>query len=227
MRVKICGHTRLEDIEYSFNQGAFLCGVVVEVPSSKRSLTVEHAIPLFKSYQQRMVALTADADNNLLDKIARQLKPGALQLTANETPERVKEIKEIYGISIYKSLHLPADTNTGIHTINKVSTAKFFIETINHYTLAGANGFVLDTSVPNSYGGSGKKSDWGIAKQIIAGAETKIFLAGGISPENIAEAAKLHPFALDLATGVEISPGVKSKEKIKALFNSLNSQEEI
>ncbi|MDH5543014.1 MAG: phosphoribosylanthranilate isomerase [Nitrospinota bacterium] len=223
MKVKICGHTRLEDIAFSFDCGAYLCGVVVEVASSKRSVSVDTAIPLFENYRNRMVALTADADNHLLDRIATRLKPGALQLTANETPERVKEIRELYGIPVYKSLHLPADSGTKQKTSNLVSTAKFFIETISHYKKAGADGFILDTSIPGSYGGSGKRSDWGIAKQIIAGTDAKLFLAGGIDPENAAEALKLQPFAIDLASGVETAPGLKSKDKIKALFKAVNS----
>ena len=49
----------------------------------------------------------------------------------------------------------------------------------------------------------------------------KIFLAGGINPDNAPEAARLKPYAIDLATGVEVSPGVKSREKIDRLFTEL------
>jgi phosphoribosylanthranilate isomerase len=186
-------------------------------------MTVQNALPLFERFRDRLVALTADADDRLLSEIAEKLKPAAIQLTANESPEMVAKIKSRLGVSILKSLHLPVEgsRNEGEEIENPEGFANEILKSMDRYTSAGADGFVLDTSVPKVFGGSGKKSDWKIAKKIIDGADYKIFLAGGINPENAEDAARLNPYAIDLASGVEVSPGVKSKEKIDLLFTAL------
>lgn len=214
MKVKICGQTRAEDIRYSFECGADLCGVVVDVPSSKRSLSVEEAVPLFKSFGERLVALTANAEKELYRKIAQQLHPYAIQLTAEEPPAAVEELKKEFGFKILKSLHLPVEGDKG-------ESPEAFLEKMDQYTKAGCDGFILDTAVPDIYGGSGKKSDWNLAAKILEGSRSNTFLAGGIGPENVAQALSLNPYGIDLASGVEVSPGVKSEDKIKALFNAI------
>lgn len=223
MKVKICGQTRIEDIQNSFDRGAFLCGVVIEVPSSKRTMTVQNALPLFERFRERLVALTADADGPLLAEIAEKLRPAAIQLTANESPQKAAEIKSRFGISLFKSLHLPME-GTKTEGENSNQTDGFInemLERMDGYIASGVDGFVLDTSAPKAFGGTGKKSDWKIAKRIIDSTDYRIFLAGGINPDNAPEASRLKPYAIDLASGVELSPGVKSKEKIDRLFTAL------
>ncbi|MBI5177973.1 MAG: phosphoribosylanthranilate isomerase [Nitrospinae bacterium] len=213
-KVKLCGQTRREDIAFSFASGADFCGVVIEVPSSPRSRTVEQAAELFAGNNERIFALTADAPMALYAAIAKTLKPGYFQLTANEPPEDVKKIRAAFGIPVFKSLHLPREGIAG-------ETAETFVETMLAYLSAGCEGFVLDTLVPGMYGGSGKKSDWELARKIVSAANAKTLLAGGISPENAAQAAAVGAYGIDLASGVETAPGVKSREKIAALFAAL------
>lgn len=213
--VKLCGQTRAADIEYSFTRGADFCGVVVEVASSPRTQTIESAKPLFAVNAKKTFALTADASMALYGEIARALTPGFFQLTANEEPADAGELRKRFGIPVFKSIHLPMTAEAG-------KTAESFQPLINNYLSAGIDGFVLDTKVPKMFGGSGKKSDWTLAKGIIGkNPGVKIMLAGGIGPHNAAEAAALGPWGIDLASGVETTPGVKSKEKIDALFAAL------
>ena len=217
MIVKLCGQTRLQDIEYSFKKSADLCGVVIEVPSSKRTVSVADARHLFAPFKEKMVALTADADRELYRQIAEVLSPFAMQLTANEPEEDVNYIKESLGIEVFKSLHLPLEGS-----VPEEGREDYFTSKMESYLSAGAYGFVLDSSVPNMYGGSGKKSDWNLAKGIIdAMPKARILLAGGIGPENGAEAAALAPWGIDLASGVEDAPGQKSEEKIDLLMERL------
>ncbi len=216
--VKLCGQTRAADIEYSFTRGADFCGVVVEVFSSPRTQTIEKAKPLFAVDAKKTFALTADAPMELYGDIARTLTPGFFQLTANETRATVNEVRKRFGIPVFKSIHLPMAPEPG-------TTAGHFQALIEGYLAAGADGFVLDTKVPTMFGGSGKKSDWNLAETIIRGNPgVKILLAGGIGPHNAAEAAALDPWGIDLASGVEISPGMKSREKIDALFSALEGK---
>lgn len=210
--VKLCGQTRAADIEYSFTRGADFCGVVVEVASSPRTRTIDTARPLFAVNAKKTFALTADAPMALYREIAKTLMPGYFQLTANEEPATVQEVRKRFGIPVFKSVHLPMAAEPG-------KTAEVFQALIDTYLDAGADGFVLDTKTPRMFGGSGKKSDWNLAEAIIRGNPgVKILLAGGIDPQNAAEAAALAPWGIDLASGVETAPGIKSKKKIDALF---------
>ena len=213
--VKLCGQTLAADIEYSFKRGADFCGVVVEVASSPRTQTIENAKPLFAVNAQKTFALTADAPMSVLGEIARTLTPGFFQLTANEDAAAVAELRKRFGIPVFKSIHLPMAAEPG-------KTAAAFHALIDVYLAAGADGFVLDTKVPKMFGGSGKKSDWKLAETVIrAYPGVKILLAGGIDPLNAAEAAALGPWGIDLASGVEVKPGIKSRDKIDALFSAL------
>jgi len=218
MKIKLCGQTREEDIAFSLVSGADLCGVVIEVPSSKRSMMFEDAAPLFRKFPGKIVALTANADDALYERVAG-LEPAAIQLTAAAASETVHALKKKYGFVIWKSLHLPLQAEKG-------EPEEIFLERITAYSEAGCGAIVLDSCTPDCYGGSGMRSDWNLAGRIIAESETDIFLAGGINPANIAEAAALHPYGIDLASGVEVSPGVKSRDKIRALFAAIGGKAE-
>jgi phosphoribosylanthranilate isomerase len=82
---------------------------------------------------------------------------------------------------------------------------------------------LIDTPAGKDYGGTGKTFDWSIAREFIAShPEFPILLAGGLNPENAAEAlASVQPAALDIASGAEISPGVKDFSKINSLLSIL------
>lgn len=215
LKIKICGQTRAEDIRLSFDSGADLCGVVVEVASSPRSMALKDAVPLFEEFGKKLVALTADAPRELYSRIAKELKPTAIQLTANETFETVAELKDSLGIPLFKSLHLPQKGS------GAGDTAEKFCGLMEKYSAVGVTVFVLDTRVEGMYGGSGKSSDWDLAGKILENTKVDTFLAGGITPANAAMAASLNPYGIDLASGVEERPGVKSAEKIGALFKAL------
>jgi len=215
MKVKLCGQTRAQDIRFSFDSGADLCGVVIEVASSPRSLTIDSAKPLFDELGEKLFALTANAEPDFYSTVAVTLNPAAIQLTADETVETVKRVIAKTGLRVYKSIHLPQKGGAG--------SVEDFASMMERYVEAGVSGFVLDTRVPNMYGGSGVKSDWSLARSVIESATVEVFLAGGISPDNVLEAAALNPDGIDLASGVEEAPGVKSKEKIKALFKALET----
>ncbi len=218
MKIKLCGQTREEDIAFSLESGADICGVVIEVPSSKRSMKFEDAEQLFRKFPGKIAALTANADDALYARIAG-LKPAALQLTADAAPEQAAGLIKKYGFVIWKSLHLPVQSAKG-------KPVDAFLERIREYTEAGCGAIVLDSCTPDCYGGSGVRCDWNLAGKIIAESTADIFLAGGINPENIAEAAALNPYGIDLASGVEVSPGIKSKDKIRALFAALADKAE-
>jgi len=85
---------------------------------------------------------------------------------------------------------------------------------------AGVRGFVLDTFTQNSYGGTGKTTDWDLAKE--AAQSFSFFLAGGLTPENVREAIqKVHPYGVDVSSGVESSQGKKDPAKVQAFIQAV------
>ena len=216
IKVKICGQTSLADAGMSIRLGADFIGVVYKVPSSPRSLDMAAAEPIFREHGGQAFLLTCDMPQDQLEEAAMRLDPYALQLTGNETPEALSAIKDSMGGIVFKTLHLPpAGSGEPCDPADILATMKLYAD-------AGADGFVLDVSADGKSGGTGAQSDWALAAKITAEAPCPVFIAGGISPENVLEAAALPGvMGIDLASGVESAKGVKSGEKLAALFGRL------
>jgi phosphoribosylanthranilate isomerase len=85
---------------------------------------------------------------------------------------------------------------------------------------AGVRGFVLDAFFQDSYGGTGKKADWDLAKE--AAQSFSFFLAGGLTPNNVQEAIqKVRPYGVDVSSGVESAVGKKDPAKIQAFVQAV------
>ena len=217
VKVKICGQTSLADAALSIEAGADFIGVVIEVASSPRSLEADAAEPIFQAHGRRTFLLTCDMPQDRLEETAMRLDPYALQLTGDETPEYVAAIKDSLGGLVFKSIHLPPAGEGS-------ADPEAILAAMASYAQAGADGFVLDTATGGLQGGTGVKSDWTLAAAITAKAPAPVFIAGGINPQNAAQAAALPGiYGIDLASGVESSKGVKSAEKLGELFAALRN----
>jgi phosphoribosylanthranilate isomerase len=95
-------------------------------------------------------------------------------------------------------------------------------ESVNGFAREDAPAFLLDASVKGAYGGTGIKADWSGAAQLSA--QYPLLLAGGLTPENVAGAIRrVKPWGVDVASGVESSPGVKDTNKMKAFVNAVRN----
>lgn len=206
-RVKICGLTRPEDVALSIQTGAAFLGFIVEAPS-KRRLSVKHAAQLSlpaKGIIPR-VAVTVNANNALLRRIKRDMRPDYIQCHGEETPERLAEILRDFSLKTIKAIAVSTDAD---------------MKTAEHYS--GAAEFILYDAKPPTgskiRGGHGLQIDWGIVRRAPL---PKLFaLAGGLDPANVATAIK-HTGApiVDVSSGVEITAGVKDPLKIEAFMNA-------
>ena len=188
-------------MDAALEAGADLIGLVF-FPPSPRSVSAAEGVKLAARAQGRalVVALTVDADDALLEAIARQVDPNIFQFHGQETPARIAEIRKRFNRPVVKALSIEA---------------AYDLKAVPAFA-AVADRILFDARPPKDAtrpGGHGRAFDW----TLLARAErTKpIMLSGGLDPENVASAIRtVRPDAVDVSSGVEKSPGVKDPEKI-------------
>ncbi|MBK1623328.1 phosphoribosylanthranilate isomerase [Afifella marina] len=199
--VKICGLTKPEDIDAALAAGADWIGFVF-FAKSPRSLSVARAVDLAAPARGRVgiVALTVDAQDDLIDEIARDLKPDFIQLHGSETPERTAEIRSRFHLRTVKALGIGERAD-----LDKASLYAGHVERL-----------LLDARPPKDAtrpGGNGAAFDW----RLLEGFEPGMawFLSGGLNGDNIGAAlAATSAPAVDVSSGVERAPGEKDPAEI-------------
>lgn len=92
-------------------------------------------------------------------------------------------------------------------------------------SVSGADALLLDAHKPGQWGGTGQTMDWGLAREIVSASPIPVVLAGGLRPENVAEAIeRVGPYAVDVSSGVEVGPGVKDRARIRAFIRAAKRQ---
>jgi len=214
--VKICGITGEDDALKAAEAGADYIGIIVEFAGSPRSLTLERARAIRRVSEVPVVVLIADMDIGETKKILRELSPYALQLIGEESPQLIRELKEKMGCVVWKSLHFPVKDQA------KVDLGPA-LRKVGSYLLSHVDALVLDTfDRTGGRGGTGKVFDWGIGKELVGRTERPVFLAGGITPDNVRQAIEeVKPYGIDLSSGVESSVGKKDAAKLNALMETV------
>lgn len=203
--LKICGVTRQADAEALIDLGVHALGVNFW-PGSKRYVAPEAALPMLNHCTGKIlrVGVFVNADPGLPKNLLESDYIDLAQFHGDET--------EAY-CRVFADAGLPFIKAIGVK--NKAS-----LENIGRYR---ANAVLLDTPAPGVYGGTGETFDWSHAQEFVSTHPgTPVLLAGGITPDNAAEAvARVRPCALDVASGAESSPGVKDMDKVAALLSAL------
>lgn len=206
-KVKICGITRLQDAQLSYDLGAWALGFVF-YKKSQRFITKEEALSiktnlkLKEGRKLKWFGVFVDEPKESVEKIDKLLDLDYLQFHGDEPLEYLKHFKE-------KSLKA--------FRVKDSLSSETLKDILPHN---GSEMFLLDTFNPLEHGGSGKTFDWSIAKSLSS--DFKIILAGGISEANINQAfSEVSPYAIDLSSSVEDSKGIKSEQKLKRLFTAL------
>ena len=204
--LKLCGTTCAEDAR--LGRGADFCGILVDVAWSERSLSMGEAAEVAKASGVRNVILLCNPNAAFAMKVARVLRPHALQLLCHEPPELVAELKQALPCEIWKTVHLPVVDGQA---------------TPEEYLSAGADALLVDTVDKSEgferLGGTGKVGDWEAVAALQQEIDVPIFLAGGIDPDNVADAVRMvQPFGIDLCSGVEMQRGKRDPEKVKKLL---------
>ena len=211
--VKICGLKTAPTLTTALDAGADYVGLVF-FPPSPRNVDIEDARTLVAMARgrARVVALTVDPDDALVDAIAAELRPDVIQLQCSETPARATEIKQRTGCTVMKAV--------------KVATA---VDAEAAFTYAAPKGpcdmILFDAKAPKDAvlpGGNGLTFDWR-ALEGVAG-RLDYMLSGGLTPDNVAEAVRLTGArAVDVSSGVESAPGIKDAARIRAFLKAAKS----
>ncbi|MBO3833281.1 MAG: phosphoribosylanthranilate isomerase [Candidatus Brockarchaeota archaeon] len=198
--VKICGIKRVEDLEFAVKAHADFVGFVVNVPSSPRSLKHGDAARLISTVPSKVKTVVVTIPKNL-DDLNSVMRLGADYIQLHGEPSSL--------------IHL-AEKTSGENIIGAVNA-----KLSNALDLAMIYSklfkmVLVDSLKSNGLGGSGETHDWRLSRIIRDRLQSRpLILAGGLTPENVAAAVKIvKPYAVDVSTGVEASPGVKDPDKV-------------
>jgi phosphoribosylanthranilate isomerase len=195
MFVKICGVTRLDDARAAVDAGASAVGFVFW-PNSPRFVDPYRARAIAAKLPPFVTAvgLFVNQPAGYVNGVASLVRLGAVQLHGDETPEFAASI----AAPVIKAL--PVERAGG---------------------WPEATTLLLDAHDPVKRGGTGRVIDWSAAAAVAA--HRRVLLAGGLTPENIADAiARVRPFGIDVSSGVERAPGIKDHARIRALFEAIH-----
>jgi phosphoribosylanthranilate isomerase len=209
VKVKICGIKTPEALQAALAARADFVGFVF-YPPSPRSLVPEVAAELAELARGRaaIVALIVDADDARIDEIVRTVEPDFLQLHGSETPERVAEIARRWGRPVVKAI--------------KVETPADAVRSLDYADVASL--ILFDAKAPKDLagalpGGNGLAFDW----RLLDGVKDRVpfVLSGGLTPENVGAAiAATGATIVDVSSGVETAPGIKSADLIRRFIDA-------
>jgi phosphoribosylanthranilate isomerase len=203
-RVKICGITTWEDARLSIDLGASALGFNF-YPPSPRAISPANAWSIIRRLPPfvEAVGVFVNWPPLVVGALARAVRLGSVQLHGAESPAEVAELGRKH--RVIKAIQVKRGFRAS-------SLARFH----------AADAILLDGFAPGLHGGTGRTLDWKLAQG--ARRYGRIILAGGLTPENIAEAIRVaEPYAVDVASGVESRPGRKNSARLRALFEAIES----
>ncbi len=201
VRVKICGLTNLDDALAAVDAGADGLGFIL-VPGTPRYVTPAAVANIIAGLPPFVAKVGVFVDEPLeqVQSVLAECGLDLIQLHGRESPE-------------YCAALCPRAIKS-FRVRNAESLAR-----LAEYRVAA---YLLDTYLPGQAGGTGQVFDWGLARQ--AAAHGRIILAGGLTPQNVGEAVRaVRPYAVDVSSGVEASPGRKDQGKLRAFVRVAKS----
>jgi phosphoribosylanthranilate isomerase len=206
IRVKICGITNSADAMAAVDAGANLLGFNF-YEKSPRHITPEEAAKIRPQLPKRVkaVGIFVNAPPAEVISLRKSLKLDAIQLHGDESPDFVAGIAS--AAPVIKAFRVEPE---------------FPLATLDQYP--GAFAFLFDAAHTGQYGGTGRATDWDAARR--AALTHRIILAGGLKVENVAAAVRIvRPYGIDVASGVETSPGKKNHDRLREFIREVRRAE--
>lgn len=205
-RAKICGITRVEDVQAVADAGCDAIGFVF-YPPSPRSVTQAQAEALVKAVPAyiQVVGLFVNSTAYEIQDILKTVPLDILQFHGDESPEQCQAIAQQVGRRWYKAIQVKPDLDV--------------VAEIPRYQAAGASAVLLDAWHPDLKGGTGHSFDWSTFPQL----DIPLILAGGLNPDNIEEAIHTtQAYAVDVSGGVESAKGIKDQQLIERFMQGVH-----
>lgn len=204
LRVKICGITNADDAHAALEAGADAIGLNC-FAGSKRYLDLRRAESWLSRLPASLIKVAVVVDASLEEALAIARLPfiDALQLHGQETAEFCAAVAAA-GVRFGKALPVTESRSLS-------GAESYFTKTV-----------VLDSSDAGAFGGTGKTFPWEIGRRFVQQhAKLRAILAGGLTPENVADAVRaVRPFGVDVTTGVERSPGQKDHAAVRRFIDA-------
>ncbi len=199
VRVKICGITRAEDAELAIGLGVDIIGLNF-YPPSPRCLTLEQAraIRLVIGSHCEVAGVFVNADRAYIEERMRDLKLDYLQFHGAEDDDALAG----WPLKVIRVLRLEGNASA-----DEIERCR-------------ADYVLLDTWHPHLFGGTGQARSLDSLRGL---ALDRVFLSGGLNPENVGRAAALRPYAVDVASGIETKPGIKDPSKLRSFIRNATS----
>jgi phosphoribosylanthranilate isomerase len=205
IKVKICGITNLEDAQAAIDAGADALGFVF-YKKSPRYINPKIAQTIIQKLPNHItkIGVFVNAKEKEIKKIARLCKLDMLQFHGSESPQFCGKFNNYKIIKVFR-----------------IKDSINFKNIVKYNTFA----YLFDTYVLSKIGGTGKKFNWGLIRNI-SSLGKPLFLSGGLTEKNVQTAIKIaRPAWLDVSSSVENKPGVKNKEKIKSFIAAVKNKQ--
>lgn len=204
-RTKICGITNIEDARVAVAAGADALGFLLYRKSPRY------------------------VDPMMVQQIVAQLPPFVLPVGVfvNEEIKIVRDLMDTCGLALAQlhgdeSAMYCRELSRPVLKALRLKDRSTFVALAEFQARVEVRGFVLDALSEEAYGGSGQVVDWGLARQ--AAQAATVILAGGLTPENVVQALRaVQPYGVDVSSGVEVTPGKKDHEKVRAFLRAVSA----
>jgi phosphoribosylanthranilate isomerase len=204
--VKICGITRMEDAQLAVDLGAAALGFVFYKPSP-RCMTAERVAAIVRELPPYVttVGVFVQTDVAEMNAIAERGKLDRIQLHGGESHDLLPRLSR----PAYRAFRLKE-----LGDVEAVEAAPDM-------------DVLLDTYMPDLFGGTGRAFDWRWARRAVehlGRQRRRVILAGGLTPDTVEQAVReVRPHALDVSSGVETAPGIKDPHKLRSFFRALET----
>jgi phosphoribosylanthranilate isomerase len=213
-KVKICCIKTIEEAELAISFGASAIGLVSEMPSGPGVISDESIIEIsnYASGKVDTFLLTSKQDSDSIIQQLKKYKTTTVQIVDRLTNGSYSDIKlALPSIKIIQVLHVNNDIS--------IDEAKEIENEVDAILLDSGNNKLFIKEL----GGTGRTHDWSVSKRIVEAVNVPIYLAGGLNPNNVAEAVKtVIPHSVDVCSGVRTNDKL-DKNKLTKFFNSFNS----
>lgn len=204
MKLKFCGFTRIDDVKFAIELGVDFQGFIF-FSSSKRFIPIEVFDNIFRYTKGgNFVGVFVNEDIARVIQISKTYNLAFVQLHGDENNDYIKDIL-LQDVNVIKAFRIKNDDD-----ILKIK------ESVSEYIL-------VDTFVEGMYGGTGKSIDLNLLDNLFSSVKNKkIFISGGINAQNISEIVKMfgkYAYGIDLSSGIEEKPGIKSHILMKEVFS--------